>query len=151
MMEATPRDQLLREFADAYEQLMKTATEAAERGMIRQGNTWGPREIVAHLAGWEVMATVRIPSIVAGMPPFEYTDDAQQEVMDDAINATIVTMVGEQSLDTICGMLRRAYHRVIEILRSVDDTFFQPGAYVYERTKSAIEHCEEHLQSLGTH
>ncbi len=142
------KEQLLQEFADAYEQLIETATEAAQRGVTRKGDTWGPREIVAHVAGWEVMATVRIPHIVAGMPPLEETDEARQDVMNDAINTTIVTMIGEQSLETVCGILRQAYRHDVEILKKLDDTFFQPGEYVYERTKSAIEHCQEHGQEL---
>ena len=142
------KDQLLQEFAAAYEQLIGTATEAAQRGVTRQGDTWGPREIVAHLAGWEVMATVRVPAIVAGMPPLEEADKARQTVMNNAINATIVTMVGDQSLETICGILRQVYQQDIEILRKLDDTFFQPGEYVYERTQGVIEHCHEHGQDL---
>lgn len=142
------KEQLIQGFVDACEKLIGTAIEAAQRGMTRQGDTWGPRETVAHLAGWEVMATVRIPHIVAGMPPLEETDKTRQAVMNDAINATIVTMMGDQPLETVCGMLRQAYRRDVEILRKLDDTFFHPGEYVYERTKAAIEHCQEHMEAL---
>ncbi len=143
------KEQLLQELADAFEKLIATATQAAQRGVTRQGDTWGPREIVAHLAGWEVMATVRIPKIVAGMPPFEEADETRQAVMNDAIKATIVTMVGDQHLETVCGILRQAYQRDVEMLRKLDDTSFQPaGEYVYERTKDAISHCQEHMQEL---
>jgi hypothetical protein len=140
--------QLLQELVDAYEKLIGTAIEAAQRGVTRQGDTWGPREIVAHLAGWEVMATVRIPRIAAGMSPLEEADEARQAVMNDAINATIVTMVGDQPLETVCGMLRQAYQSDVEILKGLDEKFFQPGEYVYERTRSVIEHCQEHIQVL---
>ena len=142
------KEQLLQELADAYEKVIETATEAAQRSVTHKRDKWGPREIVAHLAGWEVMATVRIPRIAAGMPPLEFADKTQQTVMNDAINATIVTMVGDQPLDTVCGILRQAYQRDVEILRKLDDTFFQPGEYVYERTKSVIEHCQEHMQEI---
>ena len=142
------KEQLLQELAEAFEKLIGTATEAAQRGVTRKGDRWGPREIVAHLAGWEVMATVRIPKIVAGMPPLEEADEARQAVMNDAINATIVTMVGDQPLNIVCGVLRQAYQRDIEILRKLDEKFFQPGEYVYERTKAVIEHCQEHMQGL---
>jgi hypothetical protein len=91
---------------------------------------------------------VRIPKIVAGVPPLEEAGEARQAVMNDAINATIVTMVGDQPLTTVCGMLRQAYQRDIEILRKLDETFFQPGEYVYERTKAAISHSQEHNQEL---
>jgi len=142
------KEQLLQELAEAYEKLIGTATEAAQRGVTRQGDEWGPREIVAHLAGWEVMATVRIPHIAAGMPPLEEADETRQAVMNDAINTTIVTVVGDQPFETVCGMLRHAYRSDVEILRKLDDTFFQPGEYVYERTKAAIEHCQEHIEVL---
>src|SRR5258708_38745059 len=143
-----PKEQLLQELVEAFEQLIGTATEAAQRGVPRQGDTWGPREIVAHLAGWEVIATVRLPKIVAGMAPFEEADETRQAVMNDAINATIVTMVGDQPLETVYGILRQAYQRDVEMLRKLDDTFFHPGEYVYERTKDAISHCQEHMQEL---
>ncbi len=145
---STSKEQLLQELAAAFEQFIVAAAEAEQRGLTSTGDAWGPREIVAHLAGWEVMATVRVPHIAAGMPPLEYDDEAQQAIMDDAINATIVTMIGDQSLDAISSILRKAFRRDIEILRGLDEHFFQPGEYVYERTKGVIEHCQEHMEAL---
>jgi hypothetical protein len=115
------------------------------RGETRQADGWGPREVVGHLAGWEVMATVRIPHIIAGTPPMELSDAAQARVMNDAINTAFVTISGDQSLETLCDTLRRAYQRTVEILTPLDDSHFQPGNYVYERTNSVIEHCQEHV------
>ena len=145
---AMSKEQLLREFAAAYERLIEAALacQVAQGGAPGRADTWGPREVVAHLAGWEVMATVRIPKIVAGMTPPEFADPMQARVMNDAINATIVTMVGAQSLETLCGMLRQAYQRTSAILEQVDESFFQPGKYVYERTLAVIDHCHEHLE-----
>ena len=142
------KEQLLQDLAEAFEQFIETATDTARRGVTHQEKAWGPREIVAHLAGWEVMATVRVPKIAAGMPPLELADETQQTVMNDALNATIVAMIGEQSLDTVCGILRRAYQSDIEMLRKLGEAFFQPGEYVYERTKDVIEHCHEHMEKL---
>jgi len=82
------------------------------------------------------------------MKPLEYADEARQTVMNDAINATIVAMIGDQSFDTVRDILRRAYQNDIAMLRKFDEKFFQPGEYVYERTKAVIEHCQEHMQAL---
>lgn len=142
------KEQLIQKLAETFEQLITVATEAERRGATCQENWWGPREIVAHMAGWEVMATVRVPKIVAGMRPLEEADEARQAVMNDAINATIVTMIGEQSLADVCGLLRQAYQRDTEMLKELDTSSFQPGEYVYERTKSVIEHCHEHMEGL---
>jgi hypothetical protein len=151
MPEAMSKEQLLQKLPEAFEQFIETVARLEQRGAAPTGDAWGPREVAAHLAGWEVMASVRIPRIAAGMAPLEFADEAQQTAMDDAINATIVAMAGEQSLETLCGRLRQAYRRDIEILKQLDDRFFQPGEYVYERTKSAIEHCQEHGQELVLH
>lgn len=142
------KEQLLQELAATFEQFIHTTSEAVQRGLTRQVDGWGPREVAAHLAGWEIMATVRVPKIAAGMPLLEFANDAQQNAMDDAINATIVAMIGDQSLDTIYVILRQAYQRDIEMLKNLDDALFRPGNYVYERTRGAIEHCQEHMQGL---
>lgn len=142
------REQLLQECANAYERLMETATEAGQRGVTRTEDGWGPREIVAHLAGWEVMATVRIPAVVGGMAPLEFADEAQTIVMDDAINSAFAMLAGDQPLAALCAKLRRAYQHNIEFLKTLDDRFFQPGEYVYERTKGVFRHCQEHIEML---
>ncbi|HEV2236321.1 MAG TPA: hypothetical protein VGR57_06625 [Ktedonobacterales bacterium] len=136
--------ELLRDFAAAHEAVIAAATRAAERGAPAHEG-WGPREVVAHLAGWEAMASVRIPAVVAGMPPLEFADEQQATVMNNAINATIVTLAGDQPLTTLCGILRRAYQGTIATITPLDEPHFQPGAYVYERTRSVIEHCQEHI------
>ena len=110
------KEQLLQKFAEAYEQLIETATLAAQHEVSQSQDGWGPREIVGHLAGWEVMASVRIPRIVAGMPPAEFTDPTQQTMMNDAINAAMVTLIGEQPLKTLCDLLRQIYQRNVEML-----------------------------------
>src|SRR5579883_1200154 len=149
MSDVISKEQLLQEFAEAFEKLISTATEVAQRGVTQQRDRWGPREVVAHMAGWEIMATVRIPRIVAGMPPLEFSDETQQEVMDAAMNAAFVTLVGDQPLNMLCGMLRQAYRHTVEILRQVDEQRFQPGEYVYERTRGVIDHCQEHREKLA--
>ena len=146
--EAMSKELLLQEFAEGYEELIEKASLEVQPGATQKQGRWGPREIVGHLAGWEVMASVRIPRIVAGMPPAEFTDVTQQTMMNDAINAAMITLIGEQPLETLCSMLRQTYQRNVELLRSLDDSLFQPGEYVYERTKAVIEHCQEHMQQL---
>jgi hypothetical protein len=142
------KDELLRAFVDAYERLMAMAVVAEQRGVGRADDGWGPREIVAHLAGWEMMATVRVPVVAGGMAPIEFADEAQNQVMNDAINGAFVALVGDQPLEAICGILRRAYQQDVAFLQTLDERYFQPGEYVYERTYGIIEHCQEHSEML---
>ncbi len=149
MSDGLTKERLLLDLASAFERVIGAATSAAQRGMLSNVDGWGPREFVAHLAGWEIMATVRVPKIAAGMAPLEESDEERSQVMTDAINATITAMIGDQSLDAVCGILRNAYRRDITILRSLDERFFHPGEYIYERTLGVIEHCQEHIEDLA--
>ena len=144
----TTKEQLIQKFASAYEQLIEAATLAAQSVTAKGLDGWGPREIVGHMAGWEVMASVRIPRIVAGTPPAEFADPTQATMLNDAINAAFVTLIGEQPLETLCNILRQTYLRNADLLRSLDERFFQSGEYVYERTRGVIEHCQEHMEQL---
>lgn len=146
MTEPVTREQLLREFAAAYERLIEAAERAVQSGAAREGERWGPCEVVAHLAGWEIMANTRIPYVLAGGPPAEFTDPRQEAIMNDAINSAFVTLAGEQPLESLAAMLRAAYRRTVALLVGVDPAQFQPGEYGYERTLGVIEHCQEHIE-----
>ncbi|HYU75224.1 MAG TPA: divalent-cation tolerance protein CutA [Ktedonobacteraceae bacterium] len=146
--EGRTKEQLLQEMIEAQERLITAATNAQARGVVRQGDTWGPREILAHIAGWEAHAVARIPRIIAGMPPLTYIHDAQHAAADDAVNAAIITVLGDQSFDTVRDILRKTYQRDIQMLRELGDTFFTPGNYVYERIKAAIDHINQHAFEL---
>jgi uncharacterized protein involved in tolerance to divalent cations len=143
-----PKEQLIQDLIDAHERVVTAATTAYERGARRTEDTWGPREILAHIAGWEVMAVARIPHILAGIPPIRYETSEQHANMDNAINAAVVTMIGGQPFETIRDIFRQCYQRDAQLLRGLDETLFVPGSYVYERTRAAIDHCYEHVQAL---
>jgi len=142
------KEQLVQELIAAHEQLIGAATDALRRGATRTADAWGPREILAHMAGWEAMAVSRIPRIVAGIPLVTYETEAQRAAWDDAINATVITMIGDQSFDAICGILRKMYQADAQIILELDESIVRPGSYVYERTKAAIDHCCEHIRDL---
>lgn len=146
--DALSKEQLIQKLAEAHEQLIEVATRAHQRGITRNGDVWGPREVVAHIAGWEAMAAVRIPKIVAGTPPIKYESKEQHDASDDNANATAIAMIGNQSFEEVCGILREANQHDIQMLRELDDSLFVPSNYVYWRIEAAIDHCNEHIQAL---
>jgi hypothetical protein len=143
------KEKLLAALQQAFEDLIAVAQEVETAGGSKRGEEWGPREVVAHLAGWEVIATVHVPNVVASMPPlFAYADPTQQRVLNEALNEAFVTLTADYSLHSVCDLLRRAYQRDLAMLRQVDETFFQEGQYVSARTKAVISHCHEHSEKL---
>jgi uncharacterized protein involved in tolerance to divalent cations len=146
--EEISKERLLHDLIAAYERLLSAATEVQQRFISRQRDGWGPREILAHVAGWEAMAVSRIPRVIAGMPPITYASEEQHAAMDEAINATVATMIGEQSFEAICTIFRKTYQADAQIIRELDEAHVHPGSYVYERTQAAIAHCDEHIHAL---
>ncbi len=136
----TSKEQLLQKLIEAHERLIAAATTVFERGVAQEGGKWGPREIMAHIAAWEANAIERVPKIVAGAERLKYNDDA--------FNAAVITILGNQSFDAIRDILRETYQRDIEMLRALDESVFVPGNYACERTKAAIRHTYEHAQEL---
>jgi hypothetical protein len=132
------KEQLLGAFDEAHEKLIEAANAAVERGVVAQGGSWGPREILAHIAGWAVEATERLPKIIAGAPALVYDDDA--------FNAAIITILGDQSYTQVQNIGEWTHQHFVQMLRVQDDSVFVPGNPVYERVKAVIQH---HLQHAG--
>ncbi len=138
--EKMTKEQLLQELVNSHERLIASATAAHERGVTRNGEKWGPREVVAHIAGWEANAIIRVPNTPAGAPFSKYDQEA--------FNNVVITLVGDQSFEKVCDILRQTYQRDVEMLQKLDESIFVPGNYAYDRTEAAINHNDEHAQEL---
>ena len=131
---------ILEQLAEAHERLIEAATQAHEKGVTQKGLEWGPREILAHIVGWEANAIERVPRIMQGEPILKYDDDT--------INAIVITVMGDQSFDAVRDILRQTYQKDIAMLQVQNDNVFVSGNYVYERILAAIQHIDEHAQKL---
>ena len=133
------KEQILQALNEADEKLIIAATAVAQRGIIRKGE-WGPREVLAHIVGWEAEATARIPALIAGEPPLVYDDDA--------FNAAMLTELGEQSFEHVRNNLRQTHQRLVNLLMKQEERIFTPGHNVRRRVKAMTEHSLEHAHAL---
>lgn len=138
--EGTRKEELLQQFEQAHERLAASAAVASGRGITRREDQWGPREVLAHIVGWNVEATERIPRIIAGEPPLKYDDEA--------FNVAIITVLGDQPFDVVLNMFRQSHQRYIQMLSAQNEAVFVPGHPVYRRIQAVIEHHHEHAQGL---
>ena len=133
----TEREQLLQTLDEAHNRLIAAALNAAKRGMK---DPWGPREILAHVVGWEALVIDRLPRLLAGEEPLAFDVDAT--------NVAMITLIGEQPIEIFCAMLPKVHQRFLDIPEVKEDTSFIPGHRVYERVHLAIEHSLEHAEVL---
>jgi hypothetical protein len=131
------RSQLLDSLNEAHERLVTAAMDAAGRGMK---DPWGPREILAHVVGWEAMSIARLPRLLAGEPPLTYDEQA--------VNIAMVTLIGDQPIEVFRTLLSQVHQRFVQMPEVQDEASFVPGHPIYERAKRAIAHSLEHVQEL---
>lgn len=134
------KGQLIHAFDQAHESLLLAAKGAVQRGENIPEGGWGPREVLAHIAGWGEEAIYRLPTVAQGTPPLKYDDEA--------FNFAIITMIGDQSFEQIYAILQRTHERFVQMLQALDEGIFIPGNPVYERVKAVIEHHVEHTRYL---
>ncbi len=136
------KDELLGAFAEAHDDLLIAADAAVTRGDPHgaDGYEWGVREVLAHIAGWEVEATQRLPQLMAGAPARDY--DA------DTFNVDAVAAHEAQSLHEVRASLERAYARLVTLLDGLDEATFAPGGVAREWVTALTRHNHEHARAL---
>lgn len=139
---------IIRAFDAVYDELLAVAVAVVEQGIVFQQGEWGPREVLIHIAGWATEATVRIPQVIADSPPVVYADDTQHGVIDDAFNAAVIIIAGNQSFDQVSALMQQTHQRFVHMLQAQDESIFVPGNYVYERVLVVIRHHLQHSQEL---
>jgi hypothetical protein len=134
------KDELLGAFAEAHDDLLIAADAAVTRGDPRGDNGWGVREVLAHIAGWAVEATQRLPQLMAGAPARDY--DA------DAFNVAAVAAHEGQSLHEVRDSLERAHARLVTLLDGLDEAAFAPAGVAEEWVSALTRHSHEHACAL---
>jgi len=136
------KDELLGAFAEAHDDLLIAADAAVTRGDPHGvgGDGWGVREVLAHIAGWEVEATQRLPQLMAGAPARDYDVDA--------FNVAAVAAHEGQSLHEVRASLERAYARLVNLLDGLDEAAFAPGGVAQEWITALTRHDHEHAHEL---
>jgi len=134
------KDELLGAFAEAHDDLLIAADAAVTRGDPHDDGGWGVREVLTHIAGWEVEATQRLPQLMAGAPARDYDVDT--------FNAAAVAAYEGQSLHEVRDSLERAYARLLNLLDGLDEATFTPGGVAREWVTALTRHDHEHARAL---
>jgi len=136
------KDELLGAFAEAHDDLLIAADVAVTHGDPHgdDGDGWGVREVLAHIVGWEVEATQRLPQLMAGAPARDYSADA--------FNVAAVAAYEGQPLHEVRDSLERAYACLLNLLDGLDEAAFAPGGVAEEWVSALTRHSHEHARAL---
>lgn len=87
-----------------------------ETFFLSRRNGWGPRDIVAHLVGWNRLMIQASRSILAGEPPAYYADSSNDY---RNINAAFVQYHSSRSRSDLLEELRRSLAEFVAFIQSL--------------------------------
>lgn len=133
------KEQMLGEFSEAHDDLLIAADAAVTRG-DRPTDGWGLREVLGHIAAWEVEGLRRIPLLAAGAPDEPY--DVEQ------FNAAAVAALGDRPLHDVRDEMERTHALLITMLAGLAPADFELGNAAHEWIRELIRHSREHADEL---
>jgi hypothetical protein len=112
-MNSHPALQTLRSDYQAFEALILSLSDGE---FLAPGNDWSPRDVVAHLVGWNDHMIEASSSILAGEPPAYYADAPSDY---KTINARFVAQHSSTSKTELLRDLRSSMDRFVAFLAAL--------------------------------
>ncbi|HTE86314.1 MAG TPA: DinB family protein [Dehalococcoidia bacterium] len=127
------------EFVSAVSGLSDQRTSEAWSG------TWGIKQIVAHISGWESTMTEALEKITRGERPTVEGIDLSDT---DGSNATFTERAASTGFDEILDGLRSAGERLTAAIRAVPDDRIEEGRTARRIVETLIRHPGEHTSEI---
>src|SRR5215217_3042068 len=98
---------------EAYQHFSKLIDSLSNEQFLSPMNGWAPRDVVAHLIGWNSLMIEASSSIRAGNPP-SYYDDAPNDYSN--INASFTAKHSSQSKQELLAELRSSLESLMKFI-----------------------------------
>ncbi len=102
----------------AYQDFTKLILSLSDEQFLSSLNGWAPRDIVAHLIGWNSLMIDSSSSILAGKPP-SYYDDSKNDYSN--INAGFTKQFSSRSKQELLGQLKSSMENFEAFIFSLSD------------------------------
>ena len=104
------------QLTDAYQHFWKLIESLSNEQFLAPMNGWAPRDVVAHLIGWNSLMIESSLSILAGNPP-SYYDDAPNDYSN--INASFTAKYSSQSKQELLAELQWSMEQLVKFINSL--------------------------------
>jgi hypothetical protein len=101
------------QLTDAYQHFSKLIDSLSSEQFLSPMNGWAPRDVVAHLIGWNGLMIESSLSILAGNPP-SYYDDAPNDYSN--INASFTTKHSSRSKKELLAELQSSLESLAKFI-----------------------------------
>ena len=100
----------------AYQEFKKLILSLSNEQFLSSMNAWTPRDVVAHLIGWNGLMIESALSILAGKPP-SYYDDARNDYSN--INSGFTAQYSSQSKQELLAELQSSMEKLEAFIHSL--------------------------------
>lgn len=136
------REEALRELARAVESFCRVVAELPEERFLTRMNGWTPRDVVAHLVGWNRMTIEGSNEILRGEAP-AYLDDVDADFRH--VNAASVKVHAETARDLLLSKLTDTAKEVRTFVRELDPDGWR-ASIRFRRWTISVADCVDGLQ-----
>ncbi len=132
---------------DGFRALVAAVDGLDEAAMSRRFyGEWNAKDILAHIAGWQVLMTAAMERMARGERPtpegVDYSDA-------DAWNARFAAAMKPQSAGTIVAALRQSHANFVRAARAIPEDRYGEGKTINRLLEgSGSGHYQEHLPAL---
>lgn len=109
--------EFMAQFEETFSRFETLLRSLSDELFLSPMNEWSPRDVVAHLIGWNRITINGCKDIKAGRPPF-YHADAGDDYKN--INAQFVTRYSSRDREVLLDELRTTKEKLILYLKSLD-------------------------------
>jgi len=152
MPNPTTKGELLEEIHAEREKLDRFLATMTPEQMIQPGaiEGWSVKDVLAHLAEWEVLLLVWYNAGRRGENPPLPAEGYGWEQMDD-LNQKIYEKYRDWSLDEVLAYYRKSYQQTLEAVQAMtEDELFTPGRYAWTKNNTLADYVvpctSEHYQ-----
>lgn len=110
--------QQLQEFEAAFDHFVQTVESLSARQFLTSLGDWTPRDVIAHLVGWNRNVLVGCQQIQSGLQPFYHVDGPNDY---RALNAEIIARFNSTDRPALVRELTKGKDLLVSYLGGVDD------------------------------
>jgi hypothetical protein len=110
------KQNVILQLTHAYQHFSSLIDSLSNEQFLSHMNGWAPRDVVAHLIGWNSLMIEASSSILAGNPP-SYYEDAQNDYAN--INASFTAMYSSRSKQELLVELRSSMEKLVRFIEDL--------------------------------
>lgn len=145
------RESQLKDLEIAYQAFVETINNLTQENLLQSLGDWTPRDILAHLIGWNRITLVGCAEICEGIEPFYFYDGTNDY---RKVNAPFFTRFNSTDRMVLLNQTKDTMFALVSYLKTVDEKEWDldTGVIHYRGGPATVARCVDSLiRDYGKH